>query len=358
LSRLLLVTQGAPSGIGRVEVLIDRACHQLQRTRALQVETLRKRDAVGRPTFALTTLKRWLSHRPDIVVFAHVNLAPLGLVMRALRSKSRIAVLVYGDDVWNGLSPLRSLAIRSADAIWSISSYTQRALERDARVPQTRFRALPLSLTPEQWHHLKAGHPSDEPGTVDGTTILSVARLEPVNKLKGVDHVLLALPAIARKVPRVAYSVVGGGPDLPRLRALAQWLGIGDRVHFQGAVDDEALATAYRRCDVFALPSGQEGFGLVFIEAMAAGKAVVAADACATPEIVLANRTGRLVKYGDIPALADALSLLLNDEGLRRELGDQGRQVVEERFTFQRFMERFGGLLEELSGRVPGMASA
>jgi glycosyltransferase involved in cell wall biosynthesis len=291
-------------------------------------------------------LANWLTAKPEIVLFSHVNLSPLGLPMRALRPNTKMVVIVYGDDVWGRLSGLRSLALARADAVWSISQYTRDVVVREWGVAAGKVRVLPLCLTVDRLESLH--RMSAERGDA-GCSILTVARLDRDSKHKGVDHVIRALPFVAQRVPNVTLTVVGDGSDRSRLMSLANGLEISSRVRFLGAIGDDSLAEAYKQCDVFALPSAQEGFGLVYLEAMAAGKPVVAVDARATAEIVLHDRTGLLVSYGDVAALSQGLTTLLTDSCLRRQMGSRGRQLVDDNFTFKHFAVRVGELLNDVS---------
>lgn len=157
--------------------------------------------------------------------------------------------------------------------------------------------------------------------------ILSVARQY---RRKDTRSLLEAFARVAPRRPEARLRVVGGGPELPRLRARARELALGDRVAFLGEVPDEgAVRREYLGADVFCLPSLQEGFGIAYLEAMAAGLPVVAARAAAVPEVVPDGEAGILVPPRDPAALAAALERLLDDEALRRRLGEAGRRRVE-----------------------------
>jgi glycosyltransferase involved in cell wall biosynthesis len=144
--------------------------------------------------------------------------------------------------------------------------------------------------------------------------------------------------------------IVGGGPEAVRLRLLWRELHLEDTVRWLGDVTADKLAAEYNRADVFCLPSVQEGFGIVFLEAMAAGKPIVATNAAAMPEVI---RHGLLVEPENDDALADALEKLYGDSQLRTSLADQGRRDVESydmRRVARRFMEtvRIGTREEEV----------
>jgi len=138
--------------------------------------------------------------------------------------------------------------------------------------------------------------------------------------------------------------VVGHGDDLPRLRTLAIDCGVGDCVHFLGRLSSEELAACYANSDVFAMPSTGEGFGLVFLEAMAFAKPVVGAACGGTTDIVEHGINGLLVPPGDIQKLTEALDSLLRNDAFRASLGRRSAEIVREKYGF----EGFAGELERI----------
>lgn len=170
----------------------------------------------------------------------------------------------------------------------------------------------------------------------------TVGRLD---KLKGQDVVLQALKRILVDHPHTRLLIVGSGPQDRRLRRLARELGIEGRVLFLGHRDDvpELLQIA----DIFIFSSLEEGFGLSLVEAMAAGRPVVATDIEAVREIVQHGVTGLLYRPRSPTALADAVQALLDDEGRRSGLGRAGAELVARRYS----LARFGSRLLELYRR-------
>jgi glycosyltransferase involved in cell wall biosynthesis len=155
--------------------------------------------------------------------------------------------------------------------------------------------------------------------------LLAVAHLYPRKSIADLLRALALLPPRWRHVP---WHVVGLGPEWERLQALTDRLGLRPRVTFLGHVSRARLAAEYRGCALFCLPSRQEGFGIVYLEAMAAGRAIVACRAAAVPEIVEDGVTGLLTRPGDPTALAGALTELLDDPARRARLGEAGRERV------------------------------
>jgi glycosyltransferase involved in cell wall biosynthesis len=176
-------------------------------------------------------------------------------------------------------------------------------------------------------------------------TVLCVCRFYPRKRL-GV--LLRAAARLRAKMPFLEVRIVGGGPEEARLLNLWRKLGLEGSVRWLGDISQAALAREYQACDLFCLPSVQEGFGIVFLEAMAAAKPIVAARAAAVPEVVADGALGLLVEPEDDEALANAIARLASDPALRTSLGQAGRRAVE-----QYEARRVAGLfLEELKGRL------
>jgi phosphatidylinositol alpha-1,6-mannosyltransferase len=252
--------------------------------------------------------------------------------------------MVYGWDVWFGVSFLRKVALGQVDGAWSISQYTAEKMAETTGYPAGRISLLVPVMSPEQARAFAP--PTLARPVSDGKVrLLSIARLDPTERQKGIDHVLQAMQKLRLEL---TYSIVGDGGDRRRLEQLARSLGVGQRVNFAGWYNDFELSAMYRECDVFVLPSAQEGFGLVYLEAMAAGKPVIAARAGAVPEVVVDGVTGVLVDYGDIESLAAAIDRLSNDEALRRKMGEAGRMRFLENFGFEQATRKVAALLQDI----------
>lgn len=162
---------------------------------------------------------------------------------------------------------------------------------------------------------------------------------------KGADILLRALPAVLASQPDATLTVVGGGPERDRLASLVQQLGIESRVNFVGPVAHALLAAYYRRAALLALPSREEGFGLVLVEALGCGCPVVASDVPAIRSLLHEGRAGRLCRAGDADALAQALVDLLADGDARSALAEHGRQHVLSRYDWSITARRYAMML-------------
>jgi phosphatidylinositol alpha-1,6-mannosyltransferase len=189
--------------------------------------------------------------------------------------------------------------------------------------------------------------------------LLSLSRLQP---RKGHELVLRALPRLLRDMPGIRYVIVGEGGERPRLEALAKDLQL-DRgvVHFTGEVPELEVPAYYAACDVFVLPTRVtppdfEGFGLVFLEAAAAGKPSVGGRNGGVPEAVAEGETGMLVGGEDVDELARALRSLCESPHLRQRMGEAGRQRAIRDFTWEHAALAVSRIHHEVASRWPPRA--
>jgi len=211
--------------------------------------------------------------------------------------------------------------LRRAARVVTPSRYSRdRAIAAYGLTPE-RVVTVPEGIDLTAWRDVAHARDGGPP------TILSVARQYP---RKNTKTLLAALPLVRRRVPGARLRVVGGGPELPALQRQAAELRLDGAVTFLGPVARDAdVRREYAHADVFCLPSLQEGFGIAFLEAMAAGLPVVAGSAGAVPEVVPDGTAGLLVDPTDPAALAEALVNLLDDRAVARRMGETGAAHVE-----------------------------
>jgi glycosyltransferase involved in cell wall biosynthesis len=221
------------------------------------------------------------------------------------------------------LSRLEGHNARRANAVLTTSEYCSQAVQRHYGVASSQIKLVPEGIDLPRWRRMLNANAKNS----DDATIVCVARQYP---RKHVADLLQALPIVRQTIPNAHAIIVGDGPEHQPLRELARRLNLGDAVQFTGSLpNDEDVAAYYRRADIFCLPSVQEGFGIVFLEAMAAGLPIVATRSAAIPEVVLDRQAGLLVEPNNPQQLAQALTELLSDKQLRTQLGSFGQQHVE-----------------------------
>ena len=281
----------------------------------------------------------------DWVIYNHPGIAKVQHRIPA-RIRRPYAVQLHGTDVFDApLSQDRMSAIRGAALRLAPSRFTvSRALAVNPDLgPIT---VCPHALLPA------TDHPS---GTVDQALLdrvgpraaLVVGRLSSAERRKGHDQLLDAWPLVRSHVPTAQLVVVGEGDDLARLRTRARDNGISDAVLFPGFASEATVRALMARCAVFAMPSRQEGFGLVFAEAMREGMPCIGATLDAAEEVIVDGVTGFLVEQMDRDGLVAALGRLLASDALCREMGEAGRRRYEHEYTFEPYRRRLTAILAE-----------
>lgn len=272
--------------------------------------------------------------RHTSVIVTHLHLAPAALAFSA-RGAS-VSAMLCGVEAWKPLNRLQRAALDRAARLIAISQFT---LDRfKAANPRFAGRAVDvchLGVEPLPGAaRAESGPPS----------ALIVGRMAGDERYKGHDPLLDIWRDVTAAVPGALLRIVGDGDDRARLERKAASLGLGDRVVFLGRLDERLLHREYDRCTAFVMPSRDEGFGFVFVEAMRAARACVGGRGAAS-EIITDGETGLLVDPGDRAQLLDGVVRMLRDRRATDAMGQRGRVRFLEQFTDERFRDRFTALL-------------
>ncbi|MFI5177514.1 MAG: glycosyltransferase family 4 protein [Vicinamibacterales bacterium] len=289
--------------------------------------------------------------RPDSwIFFSHLSLARAQALVPAALCRP-YAVFLHGIEAWRPLSDAERGILRRASLRVANSQYTANRVAL-ANPGIGEIATCPLALAPDELPERVPPPAADQP------TVLLVGRMAAGERYKGHDALLDAWPRIAAAVPAARLVFAGDGDDRARLREKAAALGLGDRVAFPGFVSPDGLADLYSRAAIFAMPSRGEGFGLVYLEAMAYGLPCVGSIHDAAREVIEDEVTGCLVDQADIAVIADRIIHLLTDQAARARMGAAGRRRVEARFTYARFSHRLVDLINRaLEARLPALPS-
>jgi glycosyltransferase involved in cell wall biosynthesis len=265
------------------------------------------------------------SLRPDLVVGFDLD----GYLLRSLPVPYVVALKgVMADELrhehgWNRvrfsfLSKLERRNARRADRVIVTSEYSRAVATESYGISAEDVAVVPEGIDVESW----AGFTRDHRADPQSPTILSVARQY---RRKNTAVLVRAMQRVRGTLPTACLRIVGDGPELPRIRSLVRSLGLENAVTLVGSVQGlDEIREEFARADVFCLPSRQEGFGIVFLEAMAAGLPIVAADCGATPETAPHGEVSVLVGPDDVEGLATALVRLCEDAGERDRLAAGG----------------------------------
>ena len=358
--RKVLVLSPSLKGIGGVQNYINTFVDALReilgadRVRVVAVpEEARARD--GRPPalrtsakirFLISAFAAAISWRPDLIICAHVGLAPVCSLIRKF-SRTPYWVVLYGIEVWGDLSTAKRDALKGAARLASITQFTLDATVKRHSLGDISAVILPPTL-PKQSTSSATTNPGPSPES-QPPVVLTVGRLAASERYKGHDAILEAWPSIVSRVPDAVYWIVGEGDDRQRLESKARELGIAGTVRFLGSVSPQDLAVCYDRCRVFAMPAltdlngpvpRGEGFGIVFLEAMARGKPVIGPLAGAPAEFIRSGEHGLLVDPESPAAVGGAIVELLSDPARARAMGIAARQWVDREFSFESFCGR------------------
>ncbi len=300
--------------------------------------------AIGRTRLAIALFAYLLKNRPQRVFCGHINLAPL---IQTLCKPLGISytVLTYGKEVWDTLPAIKQKALQHADRVWTISRYSRDRLCLANALDSSRVDLLPCIVDGDTFTPgVKSSDLIERYQLAGAKVLMTVARLWSGDPYKGVDVTIRALPEIIQSFPQVKYLVIGRGDDQPRLAQLAEDLRVSDRVIFAGFVSTEALADHYRLADAYIMPS-QEGFGIVYLEAMACGVPVLSGDADGSADPLQDGELGWRVPHRDPAAVAAACIEILKGEDPRCK-GVWLRQTVLEHFGKSALAQKLKVLLE------------
>ena len=337
-------------GPSRARPAMGDAAGTLGSVRFAEIPTLRRDVAPLGDARALLVLYRLLRRGGFDIVHTHTSKAGfLGRLAARLARVPRILHTPHGHVFYGYFGPAATRAFIALER-WA-AGFTERILTlTDAEAAQHlalgvgrpgQFLTIPSGVDLARVRTAAATGPPVRAGLgVDaGAPLVGAAsRLAPV---KGLTHLVGAMPEILRRCPRAHLAIVGDGEERPALEAQAAALGVGHRVHFLGFREDiEAVIAAL---DVFALPSLNEGMGRVLIAAMALGVPVVATRVGGVPDVVEDGRQGLLVPPADPAALAEAIAAILGDGMRAAAMGAMGRARAE-RFSLEVMLRRLAAL--------------
>ena len=306
-NRHLLSSLAACDGI---EVIV------LPRARAISPSTLpsnvrQLRPVQGRLAYSLAALWIIKAHRPiDIVFCGHLFMVPLAAAITTLL-RAKLWVQVHGIEAWQALSGLHRRSIGAAALVTSVSRYTRGRLLEWIGIDPARVKVLPNTVDPRFHPGPKRGYLLDRHDARGKKILMTVSRLASSERYKGHDRVIRSLPQVLLHHPETIYLIVGDGDDRPRLEALASEFAVQDKVRFAGLVAGEELPDYYRLADVLVMPSTGEGFGIVFLEAMACAIDVIGGNQDGSIDPLGDGAVGSAIDPEDSEELVSAISAAL-----------------------------------------------
>ncbi len=300
--------------------------------------------------FAFILLAYGLRDRPNLIITTHANFAIAAFLLKRL-TRTPYWIIAHGIEVWNIDRPNLKIALQNADRILAVSHYTRDRLLQEQNLNPAQIKVLPntfdqnrFQIAPKPTYLLEQYHLSPEQ-----PIILTVARLDLKEQYKGYDLLLQALPKLLPHFPTLHYLIVGKGEDTTRIQKMIQALNLTNHVTLTGFIPDIELCDHYNLCDVFAMPSKAEGFGIVYLEALACGKPTLGGNQDGARDALCHGELGALVDPDNLDEIAQTLIQILQ-KNYPNSLMYQPqalRQKVIEIYGFESFKQTLNQHLSE-----------
>ena len=301
--------------------------------------------------FAAQILGYGIWQKPDLVIATHLNFTIATYWLKRLKGIPYWGI-AHGIEAWNIERSALKVALGEADRILCVSGYTRDRLLKEQNLDPAKVLVLPNTFDASQFQiSPKPEYLMNRYGlTSANSIILTVARLDKKERYKGYDTIIQALPAIREQIPDVRYILVGRGSDRDRIEELVTHLGLQECVTVTGFIPDRELADHYNLCDLFAMPSKGEGFGIVYLEALACGKPTLAGNQDGAIDALAHGELGALVDPDNIEEIAQTIKQILQGNYPNPLLYQPKalRQKVIDRFGFEQFHQTLADYLNQL----------
>ncbi len=229
-------------------------------------------------TWLYTVISLWraVKYKPDLVFCGHLNFLPLAWLISKLIGIP-IWLQLHGIDAWERPNGVTGRLAEKVNLVTCVSRYTRRRFLSWANITHSNVKILPNTIS-KFINHQKDPVFEESLGIKGKKTLLTVGRLSASECYKGHDRIIACLPRLLKQEPNLIYLIAGDGDDRTRLEELVAKNEVSSCVKFLGNISGEQLSNLYSVVDLFAMPSTGEGFGIVFLEAMAAGTPVLGLD--------------------------------------------------------------------------------
>jgi len=307
-----------------------------------------------RAAFILRSVLAARNH--DTIIVGHVNLAVVAILIKKLFPAKKIILIAHGIEVWEPLNRFKTALLRSADLILTVSNFTRQKMFSVQKIENKNIIVFPNTIDPFfaiPTHFYDSSHLNERYGIAAGDVVLfTLARVSSSEKYKGYDVVLECLPEVLAKYPNVKY-VIGGKYDAiekERIDRMITDLKLDNAVKVIGFIKDEELVAHYQMADMFIMPSRKEGFGIVFIEAMACGLPVIAGNIDGSVDALMNGELGTLIDPRSKEEITRELCYFFEYRNL---VTDEYRQSIQQKalrnFGFEAFRQRIENILDQLN---------
>jgi phosphatidylinositol alpha-1,6-mannosyltransferase len=256
--------------------------------------------------------------RSDVVLLSHINLLSIGYLIKRFSPKTKVYLIAHGIEIWRKLPEAKLKALKRLDKIIAVSQFTAEKIKKEHKISEDKIMVLNNCLDP--FYYFPNDFSKPKPLlkrynlAEDQTIIISLSRLSSSEKYKGYDNVIKIMPHLVKKNPKIMFLLAGKADEEEHLRLenLITEYKIVNHVKLIGFVDEAEVTEHFLLSDIFVMPSKKEGFGIVFIEAMASGLRVVAGNKDGSVDALDNGKLGKLVDPDNLNEVENALSDLLD----------------------------------------------
>jgi glycosyltransferase involved in cell wall biosynthesis len=303
-----------------------------------------------RSSFVLKAINR--SIKPDVIILSHINLSIIGLIIKLVNPDCKVWLIAHGIEVWRNLSPIKRYLLKKCDKVICVSNFTKDQMIKRHNVSQDICRVLNNAIDP----FMKLPFITRKPTyltsryQLDGNSpiIFTLTRLASTEQYKGYEHVIQAISSLKNKFPNIKY-ILSGKADVKeqcRINKLITDLNVTNQVILTGFIDEDELADHFLMADLFVLPSKKEGFGIVFIEALACGLPVICGNADGSIDAIRNGELGSAINADDADELINCIT-----QHLETPLTIAKRKMLQEQcllhFNELDYMQKIKTLLNE-----------
>jgi len=303
---------------------------------------LRKPKFIKKILFIFKVMLSFFIEKPNFLICGHIDLSPIALFLKKL-FRLNYAVLTHGVDVWNLGRGIKYRGLHNADLVITVSRYTKEKMIANG-ISENRTKLLQDTVDTSVFYPKTVNQNLWKELALDNRRILlTVGRIDSRERYKGHDIMLTVLHELGNEY---VWLIVGAGDDVPRLQQKAKVMGLISRIRFIGPIENNRLVDYYNLCDVFVMPSKGEGFGIVFLEAMACGKPVVGGNRDGSTEPLMNAELGFLVDPDNVKEIKQAIKLACSSKENRAD-PEYLRRRVEENFGTHVFNKKVKSIFEK-----------
>ena len=254
------------------------------------------------------------ARKPKVVILSHINLAIIGLLIRVMNPKCQVWLVGHGIEVWYKLPFHKTLLLKKCHKILCVSNFTKDQIIKQHHINPAKCEVLnnavdPFMKLPKKF--TKPGYLLDRYGLTASTPVIfTLTRLASTEQYKGHDMVIKAIGKLKKTFPDIKYILAGKYDALEetRVKKLINDFGVAEHVVLTGFISEQEVADHFLLADIFVLPSKKEGFGLVFIEALACGLPVICGNADGSIDAILNGELGKAINTDDLEELENAIT--------------------------------------------------